>query len=166
LFALIFASIWFLQIDATKLAQPGPSPGPASDAKRSFIEMLVSTGLVSESALEERGQSPALILENVNRLPCSSGAICEVHVRFATGDLLNFLIDRPTQDHARLVPVTPRAAELLAQSAFAQLVFTKSGSETHTVPIRRAKDGRWSVAREISTSDSDKSAKKTQEVGS
>ena len=144
LFVVSIFGIWFVQIDPYDwTAKPGSYRAVTSDMKRSVLEWTAGSVSNTRASLNNWAHGKAQWgLDNVDRLPCAAGAVCEVVIRFPSGERANFLIERPNEGSASISPMNARGNDLLSRATHATVI--PANGEKDAVVIAR-KDDRWSV---------------------
>jgi hypothetical protein len=146
LFIVSIAAIWFVQINPYDwTAKPGSYRAVTSSMKRSIIEWAAGSVFATHASLDNGAHDkPQWAIDNGDHLPCAAGAVCEVVIRFPSGESANYLIERPVQGNASIAPMNAHGSELLGRATHATLMpaATKSGKDA--VLIAR-KDDRWFV---------------------
>jgi hypothetical protein len=143
LFFVSIAGIWFLQINPYDwTAKPGSYRAVTSSMKRSVIEWAAGSVSTTRASLQNWTHGRAeWALDNVDQLPCRAGAVCEVVIRFPSGESADYLIERPIEGNASISPMNPRGNELLSKATRARVI-PAGGNDS--IMIAR-KDDRWSV---------------------
>ena len=146
LFFVSIAGIWFVQINPYDwTAKPGSYAAVTGGMKRSIIEWAAGSVSTTRDALDDWAHGkPQWAIDNDDQLPCTAGAVCEVVIRFPSGESAHYLVERPVQGNASISPMNPRGSDLLSRATHATLVPAATRSEKDAVDIAR-KDNRWSV---------------------
>jgi hypothetical protein len=143
LFFASIAGIWFVQINPYDwTAKPGSYRAVTSSMKRSAIEWAAGSISTTRASLQNWADGKAeWALDNDDQLPCRVGAVCEVVIRFPSGESANYLIERPNEGNASISPMNPRGNALLSKATRARVI-PAGGNDS--IMIAR-KDNRWSV---------------------
>ena len=146
LFFVSIAGIWFLQINPYDwTAKPGSYRAVTSNIKRSVIEWAAGSVSTTRASLQNWTHGKAeWALDNDDQLPCRVGAVCEVVIRFPSGESANYLIERPHLGNASISPMSARGNNLLSRATHAKVFPAAANGERDAVMIAR-KDDRWSV---------------------
>jgi hypothetical protein len=142
LFVVSIFGIWFAQIDPYDwTAKPGSYRDVTSGMKRSVIEWTAGSASSTRASLDTWAHGKAQwSLDNVDRLPCAAGTVCEVVIRFPSGDTANYLIERPHLGAASISAMNARGNDLLSQATHATVIPTNGDAF-----VIARQDDRWSV---------------------